>query len=302
MLRFIKKRPFIFFIMPGFILYTAICIYSIISALPYSLTKWSGITPPTFTGLQNYITVFTDPFISAQFYNALWNNVQLTFWGYVIMVPLSIFTAYLMFRKVPWHNAIKLVSFSPHFINFVATGFMVTLFFDPNMGLLSRFVQMLGFDWSTAAFFETPSYGIPYIMAVQIWKSLGYYMLILFANFNMIPSDYAEAATIDGANEWQIFRHVYLPLLKPSLINICILHYIWGVSAFELPYMLGGDTGGINGNMDVVAIFFYRMAFSVSNIENSMGMGTTIATIMFVFVLVGAVVQLKIMKAGESND
>ena len=97
-------------------------------------------------------------------------------------------------------------------------------------------------------------------------------------------------------------RHIYLPLLKPSLINVFIMQYIWGISCFEVPYMLGGENGGMAGNMDVLGIFLYRMAFNVNNITNSMGMGTTVATIIFVFVLVGAVAQLKIMKAGESND
>jgi ABC-type sugar transport system permease subunit len=96
--------------------------------------------------------------------------------------------------------------------------------------------KLLGIDWSTAKFFETTSFGIPY----------------------MIPSDYEEAATMDGANEWQVMRHIYLPLLKPSLINIFIIHYIWEISAFEIPYVLAGDTGGISGNMYTVGLFFFE--------------------------------------------
>lgn len=302
MIQFLKKRPFIFFILPGFCLYTLISIYSILSSLPYSLTKWSGITPPEFNGIQNYLTVFTNPRISKEFYNALWNNVQLTFWGFVILVPISIYMGYLMFRKVPLHNGLKLISYSPYFVNFVTTGFMVTLFFDPHIGLLSNVLSMIGSSWSTAQFFETTSYGIPYILIVHGWKTFGYYMLLVFANFNMIPADYEEAATIDGASEWQIFRHIYLPLLKPSLVNVFILQYIWGVSAFEVPYMLGGETGGMAGNMDVLGIFLYRQAFNVNSITNSMGMGTTVATIIFVLVLLGAAVQLKVMNAGESDE
>lgn len=302
MIKALKKRPFIFFILPGFVLYTLIIIYSIASALPYSLTKWSGITPPEFVGLENYITVFTNPRISSQFYNALSNNLQLTFWGFIVLVPLSVFMGYLVFRKVPLHNTFKLVSYSPYFVNFVTTGFMVTLFFDPHIGLLSRILSAVGIQWSTAEFFADTSYGIPYILIVHGWKTIGYFMLLIFANFKMIPKDYEEAASIDGANEWQLLRHIYIPLLKPALINVFILHYIWGISAFEVPYMLGGETGGMAGNMDVLGIFLYRMAFNVNNITNSMGMGTTVATIMFLLVLAGAAVQLRLMRAGESND
>lgn len=299
---FIKKRPYLFFLLPGFLLYSLVSIYSIVSAIPYSFTRWSGIKPPVFAGLDNYRKIFTDPVMSSQFFNALWNNVQLIFWGFLIMIPLSVLAAYLLFQKVPGHKAMQLAAFSPYFINFVTAGFMVTLFFDPRIGLLSKAAGALGFSWNTAEFFSDTSYGIPYIMMVQIWKCLGYYVLLVYANFTSISQEYVEAAVIDGANRWQVFRRIYFPLLKPSLVNICILHYIWGVSAFEIPYMLGGETGGINGNMDVVGIFFYRTAFSPNNIDNAMGLGTTVATIIFFLVLLGALIQLKLLGAGDMSD
>ena len=282
--------------------YTAINVYTILSAIPYSLTMWSGIGDKKYIGLDNYITLFTDQRMSKTFINALKNNVYLILIGILIIAPLIILIAYLIYRKIPGFNVLKTLIFTPHLVNFITMGFMVTLFMDPNIGMLSKLVHLLGIDWSPSSIIGGPFYGAPYISVVNAWKGMGYSMMIVVANFAMIPLELEEASAIDGAGEWQTFFHVHLPLLKPALTNIIIIHYIWGISVFEIPFVLGGLNGGIGGKLDVVGLFFYRIAFGSENLNNAMGMGTTIATIMFFLILVGAVAQLWILNKKEIDE
>ena len=200
-MQYLKKNTHILFILPGLVLYTTIVIYTILSAFPYSLTKWSGIGDKEFVGLDNYKMLFTDQRLSTTFFMSLKNSVVLAIISIFIVIPLVLLIAYLIYRKIPAHSVIRTLIFTPYLVNFITMGFLVTLFMDPNFGLLAKIVNFLGINWSTSLIFAGSNYGIPYIATVNAWKGMGYYMMIFIANFALVPAELEEAAIIDGAGE-----------------------------------------------------------------------------------------------------
>jgi ABC-type sugar transport system permease subunit len=291
-INFFRSRPYIFLILPAFILYTLFFIYPVLSAIPYSLLKWNGIAPPQFAGLDNYKTVFTHPAIWLDFRRAVLRNLYLLVIAIIIMVPLITFLAYILYRRILGHQFFRVVLLCPYFINSVTISFIATLVFNPSMGLIQFIAGFLGKKVDISPFFSETLYSVPMIASASFWNSMGYSMLILLAAMVMTPRDTLEQAQIDGASEWQCFVHVFMPQIRPTLVNVIIIHYIWAISIFDMPYLLGGIHGGVNKSMDFVNSNYYRVAFGGAYMNNSVGLGTTLAVIISSIVLVGTVIQL----------
>ncbi len=122
-------------------------------------------------------------------------------------------------------------------------------------------------------------------------------MVIILANMKSIPEEIVEASIIDGAGEWIRFWRVILPFLKPSLINVIILSSIYALTQFDLPYIIGGPTGGIEGKMDFMNLFFYRYAFGDSYLgQTAIGFGASISVVTFSIILFIALIQNVLLK------
>jgi ABC-type sugar transport system permease subunit len=294
MKRFFARRPYLLFLLPGFALYTLFVTFPIVYSIPISLTEWSGLGDKTFVGLDNFVRLFTHPAFSEGFWNALSHNAQYFFLMSVVAVPICLFLAYLMFNRIPGHNTLQVIIFLPNFITVVALGLLVTMFFDANIGLVNQVFRWLGIDGTAFnQFYAEPRFSVPLVFVVSLWRGVGYSMLLFLASLKLIPNELLEASTIDGASEVQKVFHIYIPMIMPTLINILILSYIWSLTAFEIPFVLGGAEGGVGRSMDFLTILFYRTAFSQST-ANGVGMGTAIAVVTFFILLIGTVVQFRL--------
>lgn len=285
------KRSYIWFILPGFIIYTLFSIYPIINAIPNSFVKWAGVGKKTWVGFDNYISLFTHPQLAPQFINAARNTLIYLVLNFLVANTLSILLAYLLFKKIPLHRPYQVIIFSPHFLYPTAIGFMYTLFFDPTIGLYSKFMNLIGLGkFATFPWLSNPDMGIPLLMIVCTWKGIGYTMLLYLAGFTMISNDYEEAAQIDGANSFQLFFKIYLPMIRSTLSNVLLLTYIWCITLFDLPYVIAGREGGVNRSMDVLETFFYRVTYSATSgfSNNYIGIGSAISVCVFIAVLIGS--------------
>jgi ABC-type sugar transport system permease subunit len=299
---YFRKRPYLFLIVPAFVLYTVFFIYPIFSAIPYSLLKWNGIAPPQFVLFDNYKTVFTHPAIWIQFRSAMLRNLYLLVIAITIMVPLIIFLAYVLYRRIPGHRFFRVALLCPYFINSVTISFIATMVFNPRIGLIPFTAKIFGQTIDISSWFSLTQYSVPMVASASFWNSMGYSMLIILAAMVMTPRDILEQAQIDGAGEWKCFVHVFLPQIQPTMINVIIIHYVWAVSIFDMPFLLGGVEGGVNKSMDFVNLNYYRVAFGGSYMSNSVGLGTTLAVIISSIVLVGTIIQLKIMGRNTESE
>ena len=297
----LKKRPFIFFIAPALIIYTIFVIYPMVAILPYSFMKWGGISAAQFVGFQNFRDIFEEVNVVEQMKNAFSNTFFLLFLTYLFLNPIVIAIAYFLYRKVYLSEIYKTIIFMPQFVNNVAVAFIATLFFAPSVGLYGNFMTAIGLsEKAIAGIWANPVYGVPLLLLVGGWRGIGYETLLYIANFSMVPIELDEAARIDGANEWQRFFRIYFPLISPTFTNIVVLMYIWTLTTFDIAFLLGGMSGGVNGSMDTIQLFFYRNVFGrSSNVGNFVGMGATYSVIILVTLISGSMLLQWILRKRE---
>ncbi len=292
-MRSLKKKPYIGFIAPGFVIYTALMIIPLGTAVYYSFFKWSGVGPRTFIGFDNYTSLFTDERLSGIFWNALGNNFRFVGAALCIIMPLQLFLAYWIDLKMVGHRFFQTTIFLPYVISSTIIGFITMLVFNPNIGILNTFFRNAGWDHLLSAWFGDPERAFPLLVIVITWQGIAAGMFIFLANLKNISQELIEASLIDGAGRWKRFRFILLPALQPSITNNVILATIWGLTMFDIPFVVGGPQGGINNSIDFMNLFFYRFAFGGSYYgETSMGFGATISVVLFFIVLVAASIQI----------
>jgi len=287
------RKPYLFFIAPGFIIYTALMIVPLGTAVYYSFFKWSGIGPKSFIGFENYRNLFFDERLSGIFWNAIGNNLRFVAVVLLVIMPLQLFLAYWVDIKIIGYRLFRTVIFLPYVISSTIVGFLTMLVFNPNFGIINTFLKLVGWDFLLSAWFGDPERAFPLLVSVIAWQGIAAGMFIFLANLKSISRDLIEASFIDGAGRWRRFRYIMLPALIPAMTNNVILGTIWGLTQFDIPFVVGGSQGGINNSIDFMNLFFYRFAFGGSYFgETSMGFGATISVILFIIILLIAVLQI----------
>ncbi len=295
-----KRKAYIGFITPGFLLYTIFMIVPIICAVYYSFFDWSGIGPMEFIGLDNFKKLFTDARMSRIFFNALKNNMKYLICVLLIVTPLQIFFAYVLHIKIRGHKYIRLMLFLPYVISTSIVGFFALILLDPNIGVFNKILEAIGGQGAKLAWLGDPNMVFKIFVCVVIWQCIGAGMMIFYANMQEIPEEIVEAAVIDGAGEVKKFFYVVLPMIKSSMSTNITLSVIYALTMFDIPYILVGPQGGVNNSLDFVNMVFYRYAFGGSYFgETSIGFGSSISVTMFVIIMVFSLVTSKIMKRYE---
>ncbi|MDT2763721.1 sugar ABC transporter permease [Enterococcus asini] len=293
-----KKKPFLWFLAPGFIFYCLFVIYPIFSAARISFYKWNGIGEKVFVGVNNYVELFTNPVLFNQLLNALKHSLILFILTILIMVPLQIIYAYMIYSKTKGYNVLRTVIFSPQFISTPVIVFLFTLLLDGNIGLVNEVLAKIGLESLAQPWLGMPSVGIYVVWLMISWAGFGVGMMYFIAAMNMISDDSIEAAYMEGAGYWKRLWLIVIPQIKNTIINLTLISYITAMTIFDYSYILGGISGGVDGSVDVVSLFFYRIAFGDNNplggnlSENSMGMGTTIACVLFLVIFIVASAQM----------
>lgn len=233
-----RKKPYIGFIAPAFFLYTLFMIIPIFIAMYYSFFQWNGITDMKFIGLDNYKTILLGSKLSKTFYNALFNNFKYLACVLLIITPIQIFFAYIIYIKIPAHKYLRFMLFLPYIISTSIIGFFSMMIFDPNIGVLNKLFAKLGHREWQSAWLGDPKRVFTIFIIVIIWACIGSGMMILYASMQDISSDILDAAVIDGANEAQKFFRVVLPMIVPGLKTVLTLACIYAMTMFDIPFML----------------------------------------------------------------
>ena len=296
-----KDRNYLYFITPAFILYTFFVAFPIVVVFIMSLTDWSGMGSLNFIGLKNFVTVFTDPRFSPEFFNALKNNLKYLLCVWFIITPFQYIVAYLLYIKIRAHKYIKFMIFLPYVISTTIVSFFATLLFNPNIGIMNEFLTKFGMQPS--AWLGDPNLAFKLLIIMILWQGSGSGIMIFYANFMDISADVMEASRIDGCTEWQRFWHILFPLSLPSCASNITMSTIWALAIFDLPYILGGTNGGINGSLDFANLVFYRYTFgSGLNGKSDLGFGASIVVIMFIVMMCITLLQNKILKKFEYEN
>lgn len=295
-----KSKAYLGFITPGLILYTVFMIVPIVCAMYYSFFEWNGVGPMKFIGLANFQKLLGGGRMSRIFFNALGNNMKYLGCVLLIITPLQVFFAYILFIKIKAHRYLQFMLFLPYVISTSIVGFFAMMVFDPNIGLLNTIFGTLGI--SKSAWLGNPNLSFKLFVIVVIWACIGNGMMIFNANMKEIDESVLEAAIIDGCNERQKFFQVVLPQLHSSISTVITLSTIYALTMFDIPFMLGGVQGGVNNSIDFVNMVFYRYAFGGTYFgETSLGFGSSISVTMFLIILIVSLITRSILQRREKE-
>jgi multiple sugar transport system permease protein len=223
------------------VLHVGLVWFPAIATILLSFTFWSGIRVEDikWAGLANYENIF---FKTPVFWDALQVNTIWLIWFFLIATPLGILLAYQIDRQIRFWSFYQSAYYLPVVLSLAVTGIIwnFMLRFDGFVnGLLGRTSQ------DAISFFGDPDLNIWTIMTIASWRHIGYIMLLYLAGLKSVDASMREAASLDGATEWQTFRKVIFPSLKPVNIIIVVITIIESLRAFDLVYIIYGSSGGL---------------------------------------------------------
>lgn len=237
------------FVVPSLVIFGVFFLYPIVSSLYYSMTVWN-FDSAVFCGLDNYKMFFSENALSSSIVHTL----IYAFLTSGLKVVLALFIAIFLCSNIRSKGFIRSAVFFPNLVSTMAVGLTFAYLMHPTKGLFNIVLQAIGF--SPVNFLGDINLALYSVIAVDVWKGLSISVVIYIAGIQSIDSTYYEAASIDGANGWQKFRNITLPLVAPSQNSIIILSLIGGLRTFDLIWAMTG--GGPGFATDVMASVIYK--------------------------------------------
>ena len=284
------------FWLPAFALYTLFIVWPLANAVGYSLFEWQGLRRGAFVGLGNFVRLFTTEPWRSDLWDAFRHNLLFFAGTMLVQNTVALFFAVVLHGLRRGSRFFQNLFFLPHLLATVLVGFLWDLILNPLFGPLNKALKAVGLDALARPWLGLPETALGTIVAINAWAWLGFPMMVFLANLASIPASYLEAARLDGANGWQVFRHVQLPLLRPGLIVVSVLTFIGNFNAFELIFVIAGSDGSPGGSTDVLGTYFYRTAFGTG--PDAVAMGSTLAVVMFGFIALVSLTFLRLAQRG----
>ena len=260
----------VLFVLPALVLFLLLVVAPILVAVYASGFKWNGFggLPTDFVGLDN----FTRLFASDIFATDLWHLVVLVVLCLAVQLPLALGIAMLLNQRIRGRALYRLVFFAPYVLSEVITGVLFALILSPESGLANKALALVGLE---SAWLSDPSTVLLSLFLVLTWKYFGFHMMIYLAGRQNIPEELLEAAKIDGASGWKVFRYVTLPLLGPTIRISVFVSVIYTIQLFDLVWIL--TEGGPAHASETMAITMFEFGFARSQV----GYASAISVVMF---------------------
>ncbi|HEV8089509.1 MAG TPA: sugar ABC transporter permease [Actinomycetota bacterium] len=272
------------FVFPAVFLIALFSIFPIIWGFILSLQKASLISPNRpFVGFDNYAHIASDPLAR----QAAVNAVVYTCLFVPTSIILALFLSIAMNQKIRLIRFYRLAVFIPVAVSTIATGVMFMWVFDSTFGLANWALGTVGigpFGW-----FDSPQGAMPSLVIMTVWGWLGFDAIIYLAALQGVPPELVEAASVDGASRWSIFRRVTLPLLGPATLLLVVWSTISAVQLFDEVFLI--THGGPLGRTSVPVFYIYKLAFTSQYGFGAAGYAAALAYVLFVVILILTLIQ-----------
>lgn len=234
-----EERSAYLFLLPWLIGLVVFTIGPIIASVVISMTDWGLISAPKWVGIENYRDMFTDrDFV---------HSITVTLRYAVMAVPLYLMAglavSLLLNQKIKGIKIFRTILYFPSLLAGVAVAVLWSMMLHPDLGILNQGLRAIGVT-NPPRWLGDPTWAVPAVVLIGLW-GVGWSAIIFLAGLQNIPPHLYEAAEIDGANEWQKFRHVTLPMLTPTIFFMLITGLIDAFQLFDTAYLLGGTRRGI---------------------------------------------------------
>lgn len=270
-----------FFLVPPALIYIWLVIVPVIRAVQFSLYKWNGLVPlyeSEFLGIGNFVAILSDDV----FRIALGNNLFIVVMSLLLQLPIALGLAVLLQRKLPARAAFRTIFFMPFVLSEVITGIIFNYIFRAQGGLINSMLEWINIDGP--AWVGDPDLVMYAVFIAITWKYFGYHLVLYLAGLASIPFELEEAAKIDGAGRWQIFQHITLPLLAPTIRLTIYLSVIGSLQTFDLIWAM--TRGGPVSASESMATYMFRSGF----LKQQLGYGSGLAVVIFVIAFVFSII------------
>lgn len=274
------------FVAPSVVIIAVFIAEPIVASAWMSLHNWTiGAADNPFVGLANFTALWHD----SRFWNALRVTVIYTGAVTVGQVGLGLAIASRL-RRTTWYSSLlRTAYFFPFVASLVVVGIIWKFLLDPQVGLIDAWLGGVGVS-SPPQWLQSTAVALPTVIAVGIWKNVGFAMIVLLAGMQQVPADLYEAAMLDGAGPWRRFTAVTLPSLRPALLFTTLIATITGLQLFDLVFAM--TSGGPTFSTESIVMYLYEKGF----VEFQMGYASAIAWVLFVIILAVSAVQLRVAR------
>jgi multiple sugar transport system permease protein len=278
------------FILPQVIGLVAFVIIPVAFSLYLCFANWDFVKPPELVGTANIETVLSDP----DFHTAVRNTFLIVLTIVPLTVVISLGLALLTNRKLAGLALFKAGFFLPMVTTSVAIAAVWYWLFAPDFGLINAFLSVLGIQGP--GWLADPAWAKVAIVIMISWQSMGYYYILFLAGLKHIPQEYYDAAAIDGADRFAMFRYVTLPMISPTLFFVITTLLIGAFTTFDVAYVL--TRGGPVNSTYTIVMYVYDLAFRYFR----MGSAAVASWVLFIILFIITLVQFQVSKLWVNYD
>jgi multiple sugar transport system permease protein len=272
------------FIAPSLIPMLAFTVGPMLASLGISFTNWSLLAPAHWVGLDNYRTLWSD----AEFRSALGHTLVFIA-GYLPLVLISgLGVALALNQRIRGLALFRTIYFLPVVTSWVVVALIWKWLLNPQTGVVDYLLGLVGIQGP--GWWVDPHWAMPSIILASAWKDIGFVMIILLAGLQAIPDDYYEAASLDGAGRFALFRYITLPLLSPALFFVVVISLINNFQVFDQVWVM--TQGGPAGSTSVVMERIVKNAFSFGK----MGYASAMSWVLFAIILTITLAQFRLQR------
>jgi len=268
------------FIVPALVVVLAVIIFPWVFTIWMSMNEWKVGSPTTFVGLANYVRMPNDP----RFLEAVVHTIYYTALSVLLPVLLGTLSAVVFHQKFVGRGFLRGIFIMPMMATPVAIALVWTMMFHPQLGVLNYILSLGGIPPQLWVF--NPNTVIPSLVLVETWQWTPLVMLIVLGGLAAIPTEPYESAQIYGANLWQVFRYITLPLITPFLFIAGMIRMIDAVKSFDIIFAI--TQGGPGSASETINVYLYSVAF----VYYDLGYGSAIAVVFFLLIVALAALML----------
>ncbi len=274
------------FLLPTLIGFAVFIVGPMFAALGLSVVQWNLLTPPQFAGLANYQKLLSDTRID----DIYLTTFKIALATMAIKLLLGLVLAVLLDQKLHrWLSGFfRLSFFFPYVVSVTAVALMWSFLMNKDLGLVNYLLGQIGIE--RIPWLNSSAWSPVAVVITDVWKELGFYVIVFLGGLQSIPSEFYDAAQVDGANRWQIFSRVTLPLLSPTILFLSVIGMIGSVQIFAQPQIL--TDGGPGDATRTIVMYIYEQGFRFFD----MGYASTIALSLFVVIFILTLLQFRLSR------
>jgi alpha-1,4-digalacturonate transport system permease protein len=284
-----KLFPYLM-LLPMLLIFTVFLFYPAVNGLWTSFHKWDGVNPAKFIGWENYVNLFQD--------TAFWKSVGRTLLFTLISVPgiyiLGLALALLLTTSIKGRAVYRAVFYLPCLISSIVVGLAWRFLLSEDFGVVNYLLTVMG--GKPVRWLTDPRNALVAVAMISIWSMAGYYMVMFISGLQTIDTEYYDAASIDGANGWQRFLHITLPLLRPTSLLVLVLSTVAIIKTYPLVVALTG--GGPAGATKFIVHIIQETGFE----KYKMGYASAMTMVLFFLLMILTLLQFKFSRGGKTNE